>query len=531
MSLAYEAAVSGDALESNVRLYLLLTSATAYRTRYDRTADPDTLAMAQAIVARVVEEVGEDHPLSGAAAHLLGTILLRRYHRSGADVDLHAALVCLRTAAELEDTPVHLADLADALRLRASLESDDSLRIEAFSVSERAGGLTAAQAADAHAVLLAHGCALAAAHESRPDDTEMIATAVVFLRLALGRLPPEHPARGEYVGALADAWLLKHSVTETTTDLAGALDATTAAVRATPEGHPQRPRHLERRDRGMIRAFTVSEELDQLRRAVLCFGEAADLLPQHHPFCHVIVYANGEPKRKAALDQLRRVGLNAAPVFYFSDKFICEVVSFDDKFVRRRLDELPADVFWAFPVGLTLQNLLNLVGEDLARKSAVTLLGSQLLIDSAVEAPSSSSRVRDPWRGVLISADEDQPRAGLLRGQLEQDGFTCWFSAADVAVGDVDRVRTAQVIREARIAVVCFSHAALQGEGEFHRQVKVAVECADERPEGVPFIFPVLLDPCDVPEHLRGIRAARLFEADGYRRLLKALRRAAEQWL
>jgi hypothetical protein len=141
VSLAYEAAVSGDALESNVRLYLLLTSATAYHTRYDRTADPDTLAMAQAIVARVVEEVGEDHPLSGAAAHLLGTILQRRYHRSGADVDLHAALVCLRTAAELEDTPVHLADLVDALRLRASLESDDSLRIEAFSVSERAAGL------------------------------------------------------------------------------------------------------------------------------------------------------------------------------------------------------------------------------------------------------------------------------------------------------------------------------------------------------------------------------------------------------
>ncbi|MCX4821431.1 CHAT domain-containing protein [Streptomyces sp. NBC_01142] len=329
VTLSYGAAASDDDLDPDVRVLFLITLTTAYRTSYDRTSDPEDLARAQDIMARVVAAIGAGQVLSGVCAHLLGTLLVRRHRRSGEAGALHAAIVCLRTAADEEDTPEHLADLADALLLRSSSEADDSSRAEASTATHRCAGLTGAQQADAHLALFAHGCSLLAAYENAAGGTPIIETAVLFLRLALGRLPTEHPARAEYTGRLAEAWLLKYDVTQTDRDLAGALEATAAAARLTPRDHPDRPRRLDRFGQGLVMCFFVTHDEAYLTKAVRLLNDAWELLPEEHPYrCEVLFdlarttllladHLDDDELREGAQGMLRKVVLShlaVAPV-------------------------------------------------------------------------------------------------------------------------------------------------------------------------------------------------------------------------
>lgn len=290
VSLAHQAATSGDDLDPDLRVLFLTTLTTAYRTSYDRTCDPEDLAMAQGVVARVASAIGENRLFSATCAHLLGTLLARGYHRLGQTSDLHAAITCLRTAADEEDTPQQLADLADTLRLRWSTEADDSSRLEAFTATQRCAGLIGARQADAHLALYAHGCSLLAAGETADGDSKMIDAAVVFFRLALGLLPDEHPARAGYTGRLADAWLLKYGTSQTDRDLAGALEATAAATRLTPRDHPDRARHLNRFGLGMVVCFVATLDEQHLWKAIRIFNDVQQLLPDTHPYrCEVLL--------------------------------------------------------------------------------------------------------------------------------------------------------------------------------------------------------------------------------------------------
>ena len=55
------------------------------------------------------------------------------------------------------------------------------------------------------------------------------------------------------------------------------------------------------------------------------------------------------------------------------------------------------------------------------------------------------------------------------------------------------------------------------------KEIKVALDAADLRPEGAIFVVPVRLEECKVPERLAHIHYLDLFKPDGYEKLIKAL--------
>ena len=82
-------------------------------------------------------------------------------------------------------------------------------------------------------------------------------------------------------------------------------------------------------------------------------------------------------------------------------------------------------------------------------------------------------------------------------------------------------VRTA--LRNCEKVLVCLSATSVGMRGYVQREIKLAIELAEEQPEGQLYLIPVKLDSCTVPQRLSMWRWVDVSDDDGYGRLLAAL--------
>jgi hypothetical protein len=70
---------------------------------------------------------------------------------------------------------------------------------------------------------------------------------------------------------------------------------------------------------------------------------------------------------------------------------------------------------------------------------------------------------------------------------------------------------------------VCLSKQFNKQGGYRHEEVRIALEKANVLPDDLLFIIPVLLESCEMPEPLGRWQRVDLFEANGYKKLLRTL--------
>ena len=63
--------------------------------------------------------------------------------------------------------------------------------------------------------------------------------------------------------------------------------------------------------------------------------------------------------------------------------------------------------------------------------------------------------------------------------------------------------------------LVCLSRTAITKEGFVQREIRLALEVAEEKPEGTIYIIPARLENCEVPERLAEWQWVNLFEDQG----------------
>ena len=73
------------------------------------------------------------------------------------------------------------------------------------------------------------------------------------------------------------------------------------------------------------------------------------------------------------------------------------------------------------------------------------------------------------------------------------------------------------------VVVACISGRSSTKAGFVQKEIRQALDVADEQPEGTIFLIPLRLEDCDVPERLRRWQWVNWFEDGGYARLLLAL--------
>lgn len=124
----------------------------------------------------------------------------------------------------------------------------------------------------------------------------------------------------------------------------------------------------------------------------------------------------------------------------------------------------------------------------------------------------------------LCHASEDKPAARHLRTRLNADGFQPWLDEADLLPGQDWQLEITRAVRRADIVLVCLSARSISKTGYVQREIAIALDAADERPEGAVYIIPARLEECQVPDRLSKWQWVDTFSANGYERLCLALK-------
>lgn len=123
----------------------------------------------------------------------------------------------------------------------------------------------------------------------------------------------------------------------------------------------------------------------------------------------------------------------------------------------------------------------------------------------------------------LCHGSEDKPIVRKLYHQLLASGVEPWLDEENLLPGQDWRYEITKAVRESNIVIVCLSRRSVSKAGFVQKEIKDALNVADEKPEGSIFLIPARLEECSLPARLSGRQWVDLFQKNGFERLLKAL--------
>lgn len=143
----------------------------------------------------------------------------------------------------------------------------------------------------------------------------------------------------------------------------------------------------------------------------------------------------------------------------------------------------------------------------------------------ATAAPSiASSEPAVPLRGFLCHSSGDKAPVRELYKKLLADGFIPWLDEENLLPGQDWDAEIRKAVRNSHVVIVCLSKASTTKAGYVQKEIKVALDVADEQPDGTIFIIPLRLEECTVAERLKKWHWVDLFSPKGYQKLVAALK-------
>jgi hypothetical protein len=130
-------------------------------------------------------------------------------------------------------------------------------------------------------------------------------------------------------------------------------------------------------------------------------------------------------------------------------------------------------------------------------------------------------------RIFLCHSSADKPAVRELYQRFQADGFEPWLDEEDLIPGQDWQREIPKAVKNSDIVIVCLSRGSVNKAGYVQKEIKFALDVAEEQPEGTIFIIPLKLEECEVPDRLRRWQWVNYFAENGYSRLLRALRTRA----
>jgi TIR domain len=136
----------------------------------------------------------------------------------------------------------------------------------------------------------------------------------------------------------------------------------------------------------------------------------------------------------------------------------------------------------------------------------------------AEDSPSSR-----PLRVFLCHASCDNERARSLHRELTIHGYAPWLDESNLLPGQDWNHEISRAIRTADVVIVVLSRASVTKSGYVQKEIRLALDMADEQPEGAIFIIPAKFEDCIVPERLAKWQWVDLRNIRGITLLLRTL--------
>ncbi len=140
-----------------------------------------------------------------------------------------------------------------------------------------------------------------------------------------------------------------------------------------------------------------------------------------------------------------------------------------------------------------------------------------------------ASETRRSLKVFLCHASGDKPAVHALYRRLVAEGVDAWLDQEKLLPGQDWRLEIPRAVHDADVVVICFSKNSITKEGYVQKEIKFALDLADEKPEGTIFLIPARLEDCDLPARLGRWQWVDLFENDGFIRLLRSLKLRADK--
>lgn len=122
----------------------------------------------------------------------------------------------------------------------------------------------------------------------------------------------------------------------------------------------------------------------------------------------------------------------------------------------------------------------------------------------------------------LCHASEDKPAVRSVRSQLNKAGFDTWLDEDKILPGqDWDSEIRSAIKKSSSVVIFLSPHS--QKRGYLQKEIRRALDAAEEQPEGAIFLIPVKLEPCEVPERLSRLQWVELWAEEGFERLCRSL--------
>ncbi len=139
------------------------------------------------------------------------------------------------------------------------------------------------------------------------------------------------------------------------------------------------------------------------------------------------------------------------------------------------------------------------------------------------------SENKRPLKVFLCHTSADKPAVRKLYKRLVADGVNAWLDVENLLPGQKWEEEIAKAIRESDVVIVCLSEKSINKEGFVQKEIKFALDVADEKTEGTIYIIPARLEECKVPDRLKMYQWVDLFQKSGYGKLKKSLNARAEK--
>ena len=125
----------------------------------------------------------------------------------------------------------------------------------------------------------------------------------------------------------------------------------------------------------------------------------------------------------------------------------------------------------------------------------------------------------------LCYSHTDRKTVHTLYARLKKDGVDVWLDSEKLLPGQNWEHEIRAAIIRSHAVIVCLSRRFNRQKGYRHQELKIALEKAYSLPDNEIFIIPARLESCDTPDSLRHLHRVDLFEVDGYKKLMQALRK------
>jgi formylglycine-generating enzyme required for sulfatase activity len=140
-----------------------------------------------------------------------------------------------------------------------------------------------------------------------------------------------------------------------------------------------------------------------------------------------------------------------------------------------------------------------------------------------IAQPAAPTQLARRLKVFLCHAAGDKPAVRELYHRLRGAGFDPWLDEENLLPGQDWQLEIPQAVRSSDAVLICLSRRAVTKAGYVQKEIRYALDVADEQPEGAIFLIPLRLEECEVPQRLRRWQWVDFFQEEGYERLLRAL--------